>query len=149
MVSAEENGERNLTEMFMRFTMHHRFKADFCNPDSPNEKGNVENKVGYLRRNYLLPPPEIEDLDKFNSEILIKCTEDMNREHYIKKEPIKTLFDEDLSAFIPLPKEKFRIFELLKVKTDKYSFIHFDKNSYSTSPEFKECELWLEVGRTR
>ncbi|MDR0918494.1 MAG: hypothetical protein LBM93_04500 [Oscillospiraceae bacterium] len=26
---------------------------------------------------------------------------------------MKTLFDEDLSAFIPLSKEKFRVFELL------------------------------------
>ena len=60
VVHIEEHGKRRLTEMFMRFTMHHRFKAEFCNPDSPNEKGNVENKVGYLRRNYLLPPPMIE-----------------------------------------------------------------------------------------
>ena len=52
VIHIEEHGRRKLTEMFMRFTMHHRFKAEFCNPDSPNEKGNVENKVGYLRRNY-------------------------------------------------------------------------------------------------
>lgn len=50
--------------------MHNRFKAEFCNPDSPNEKGNVENRVGYIRRNYLLPPPKIKDLDKFNDSIL-------------------------------------------------------------------------------
>lgn len=61
VVHIEEHGQRKITEMFMRFTMHHRFKADFCNPESPHEKGNVENKVGYLRRNYLLPPPRIED----------------------------------------------------------------------------------------
>ena len=42
VVHIEEYGERQLTEMFMRFTMHHRFKAEFCNPDSPQEKGNVE-----------------------------------------------------------------------------------------------------------
>ena len=47
VVHVEEHGNRKVTEMFMRFTMHHRFKAEFCNPDSPNEKGNVENKVGY------------------------------------------------------------------------------------------------------
>jgi len=35
---------------------------------------------------------------------------------------------------------------LEKVKTDKYSFIHFDKNRYSTSPEYAECEMWLEAG---
>jgi transposase len=35
VVHIEEHGKRQLTEMFMRFTMHHRFKAEFCNPDSP------------------------------------------------------------------------------------------------------------------
>jgi transposase len=66
VVHIEEHGRRTLTEMFMRFTMHHRFKAEFCNPDSPQEKGNVECKVGYIRRNYLLPPPTVkthEDLE--------------------------------------------------------------------------------------
>ena len=142
----EENGERKLTEMFMRFTMHHRFKADFCNPDSPNEKGNVENKVGYLRRNLLLPPPKIEDLDKFNANLLDECMLDLEREHYVKKELMSELFQLEKEALIPLPKEKFRVFELIKVKTDKYSFIRFDKNQYSTSPEYNECEMWLEVG---
>jgi len=52
--------------------MHHRFKAELCNPDSPQEKVNVENKVGYIRRNYLLPPPEIVDLEAFNAELLEK-----------------------------------------------------------------------------
>jgi len=66
VIHVEEHGERKLTEMFMRFAMHHRFKAEFCNPDSPHEKGNVENKVGYIRRNVLLPPPKIEDIDTFN-----------------------------------------------------------------------------------
>jgi len=145
VVHIEEHGKRKLTDMFMRFTMHHRFKAEFCNPDSPNEKGNVENKVGYIRRNYLLPPPKIEDLDKFNRELLEKCLADLNREHYVKKELIRELFSAEKEALIPLPRERFRVFTLEKVKTDKYSFIHFDKNQYSTSPEYAECEMWLEV----
>jgi len=146
VVHIEEHGKRTLTEIFMRFTMHHRFKAEFCNPDSPNEKGNVENKVGYLRRNYLLPPPVIEDLDSFNQNLLQQCMEDLNREHYVKKEQISDLFAAEQEALIPLPRERFRVFTLEKVKTDKYSFIQFDNNRYSTSPEYSECEMWLEVG---
>jgi transposase len=146
VVHIEEHGKRRLTEMFMRFAMHHRFKAEFCNPDSPHEKGNVENKVGYIRRNYLLPPPVIEDLDAFNQELLERCMADLEREHYVKKEQIVDLFTAEQEALIPLPRERFRVFELIKVKTDKYSFIHFERNQYSTSPEYTECEMWLEVG---
>ena len=146
VVHIEGHGERKLTEMFMRFVMHHRFKAEFCNPDSPQEKGNVENKVGYLRRNYLLPPPQIEDLEAFNLSLLEQCMADLQREHYVKKEQIIDLFRAEQEALIPLPRERFRVFTLEKVKTDKYSFIHFDKNQYSTSPEYAECEMWLEAG---
>ena len=146
VVHIEEHGKRKITEMFMRFTMHHRFKAEFCNPDSPQEKGNVENKVGYIRRNYLLPPPKIEDLESFNRDLLEQCMADLQREHYVKKEQISDLFKAEQEALIPLPRERFRVFTLEKVKTDKYSFIRFDNNPYSTSPEYAECEMWLEIG---
>ena len=148
VVHIEEHGKRKLTEMFMRFTMHHRFRAEFCNPDSPNEKGNVENKVGYIRRNYLLPPPKIEDLNTFNNNLLGVCMNDLQREHYVKKEQISDLFAAEQEALIPLPRERFRVFTLEKVKTDKYSFIHYDNNQYSTAPEYFECEMWLEAGTT-
>ena len=146
VVHIEEDGKRKLTEMFMRFTMHHRFKAEFCNPDSPQEKGNVENKVGYIRRNFLLPPPRIEDLEDFNRKLLKCCMADLQREHYAKKEQISNLFSAEREALIPLPRERFRVFRLEKIKTDKYSFVHFEKNRYSTSPEYSQCEMWLEIG---
>jgi len=148
VVHIEEHGKRKLTEMFMRFAMHHRFKAEFCNPDSPQEKGNVENKVGYLRRNFLLPPQKIEDLEAFNRNLLEKCMADLQREHYVKKEQMNQLFAAEQEALVPLPRERFRVFTLEKVKTDKYSFIRFDNNRYSTAPEYFECEMWLEIGTT-
>jgi transposase len=40
-------GDRELTERFERFKAHYGFQAIFCNPNAGNEKGNVENKVGY------------------------------------------------------------------------------------------------------
>ena len=146
VVHIEKHGERTLTDMFMRFTMHHRFKAEFCNPDSPHEKGNVENKVGYLRRNYLLPPPEITDLAAFNADLLDICMADLEREHYTIGEQISDLFAQEQAAFIPLPREPFRVFSIEKIKTDKYSFFKFDTNRYSTSPEYTKCEMWLEIG---
>jgi len=146
VVHIEENGKRQLTEMFMRFVMHHRFKAEFCNPDSGHEKGNVENKVGYIRRNYLLPPPVISDLEAFNKELLEKCMTDLDREHYVKKQPIRELFTLEQEGLLPLPGEPFRVFILETVKTDKYSFIRFENNRYSTAPQYIECEMWLEIG---
>jgi transposase len=149
VVHIEEHGKRKLTEMFMRFAMHHGFKAEFCNPDAPQEKGSVENKVGYIRRNFLLPPPIVEsheDLERLNQKLLDDCMQDLNREHYIKKERMSTLFAEEQKAMISLPREPFRVFSLEKAKTDGYSFVRFDNNRYSTTPDYPECEVWLEIG---
>ena len=38
------------------------FSCRFCNPASGNEKGSVENKVGYTRRNLLVPLPLLAEI---------------------------------------------------------------------------------------
>lgn len=48
-------GEVRLTHVFESFLLHHRIEARFCNPYSGNEKGGVENAVGFLRRNLMVP----------------------------------------------------------------------------------------------
>lgn len=64
-----EGRERILTEGFSRFKLHYRFQADFCNPAAGNEKGNVENKVGYTRRNLFVKLSIT--VDTFNSRIAL------------------------------------------------------------------------------
>lgn len=48
----KEYGKRDLTNGFIRFMMHHGYQSNFCNPNSGNEKGSAEAKVGYHRRNF-------------------------------------------------------------------------------------------------
>jgi transposase len=44
---------------------------EFCNPAKGNEKGLVENLVGFIRRSVLVPLPRVKDIDELN-QILIK-----------------------------------------------------------------------------
>ena len=87
-----KDGERVLTDGFTRFMLHYRFQADFCNPASGNEKGNVENKVGYSRRNAFVPVPVITSFEEFNEQLLEWCEKDADRLHYKHKVPIRELF---------------------------------------------------------
>jgi hypothetical protein len=89
-----------------------------------------------------------EDLERLNQKLLEDCTKDLNREHYVKQEQISDMFAEEQKALISLPREQFRVFKVEKAKTDGYSFVRFDNNRYSTSPEYPECEVWLEIGTT-
>lgn len=44
-------GEVTESRLFSQFRAHYRFESRYCNPYSGNEKGSVENAVGFLRRN--------------------------------------------------------------------------------------------------
>ena len=133
-------GGRVITDRFQRFSEHYRFKAVFMNPQSGWEKGNVENKVGYLRRNELVPVPDFSDLEVKNAELLVACDRDMDREHYDKSRKISELFAEDKSAFLPLPSVRFDTAGYGSATTDKYGRFTLDDGAhrYSVSPEF--CE---------
>ena len=129
-----KDGERTLTDGFSRFMLHYRFQADFCNPASGNEKGNVENKVGYSRRNFFVPVPTITSFEEFNQELWEKCEEDGDRPHYMKKTRINDLWEEDRAELLKLPVYPFRIFRYASLAVSKNGFATVDTNRYSLSP---------------
>mgnify|MGYP000753776983 CR=1 FL=1 len=77
-----------------------RFAYSFCNPASGNEKGNVENKVGFIRRNLFTPPAQVHNIDIFNKHLLDKCPRLSDKPHWIKGEPESQLFVEDSLCLI-------------------------------------------------
>ena len=98
------DGGRETTEKFNLFADHYGFRSIFCNPDSGNEKGNVENKVGYSRRNYMVPIPHFVCLEDYNKQLLKDFDEDLDREHYRKDAVLSELFEEDRKELLPLPR---------------------------------------------
>ena len=127
--------ERVITDGFYRFMLHHRFGADFCNPASGNEKGNVENKVGYDRRNMLVPVPVIEDFDSFNEKLLQRCDEDHNRLHYKHGVLISELWEQERRHLLTLPEYEYEVFRYDALTVDKNGFVVIDTNKYGLSPE--------------
>ena len=143
-----KGGGREMTERFTRFCEHYRFKPVFMNPESGWEKGNVENKVGYLRRNMLVPVPQFPKLSEKNVELLHACDANMQREHYDKGRMISELFQEDKAALLPLPTVRFDTSSFGSTVTDKYGRFALDngKHRYSASPEY--CEKVIQYRLT-
>jgi hypothetical protein len=138
-------GKRKISEGFYRFMAQYLFEGKFCNPGSGNEKGSVEGKVGYHRRNYLVPIPEFKDILKFNKALLKKADEDMNRQHYRKKRPICELFQEELDSMNELPPIPYDVCRYTFLKADKCGRIRFENNSYSTSPKLAGRKVRVKV----
>ena len=139
-------GERDLTDGFLRFMMHYGFASNFCNPDSGHEKGSVENKVGYHRRNMFVPVPEFNDLRGYNKELLSRCDLDMNRGHYKGIGMINELFIGDRQEFFKLPTVPFEAFTQKFAKADKYGKVKFDGKIYSASPTVAGSEVIVKAG---
>lgn len=142
------DGGRKLNERFSRFCNHYRITPVFMNPSSGWEKGSVENKVGYLRRNLITPSPHFTSLAEENRELLKLCDADMQRQHYDKPGKfIDELFEADKVAFHPLPPTKFDTALYMTVKTDKYGKFTLDsgKHRYSVSPDLSLTFVHLKI----
>jgi hypothetical protein len=133
-------------ELFLRFKCHYGFQVTFCNPNSGNEKGNVENKVGYTRRNFFVPMPSFDDVETFNRELLERCEADWQREHYKKGQSIAGLFDEEKVKFLYLPGKPFNVERYEQHKADGYGKVCVDgKHYYSSSPEHAYNEMVIGI----
>lgn len=131
-----EGTERVLSDGFYRFKLQHRFETDFCNPASGNEKGNVENKVGYDRRNLLVPVPTIEDFAAFNEELFTRCDADHDRNHYRHQTKISELWAEEKEKLLTLPEYEYEVFRYESLTVSKYGLVVIDTNNYGLSPTF-------------
>ncbi len=140
-------GERGTTERFDRFREHYRFHAVFMNPGEGHEKGNVENKVGYQRRNFLVPVPRFLSLSDFNKHLLILCEEDANREHYRYNETIEERFVEDLRHCHPLPEIEFDLSGKRSITTNNWGkfYLHKGMHEYSASPKHANMTVQLKL----
>jgi len=141
------NGERMLTDDFLRFMEHYRFEAAFCNVEAGHEKGNIENKVGYHRRNLLVPVPRFKSLSEFNKELLQKCEMDSEREHYRKNATIEALYSKDKIALLDLPAVPLDVSKYLTVKTNGYGRFYLNNglHEYSVSPKYANCRVLVKI----
>lgn len=129
-----KDGERVLTDGFNRFMLHYRFRAEFCNPASGNEKGNVENKVGYSRRNAFVPIPSISSFEAFNEYLWEWCEKDAERKHYKKNATIQELWKEDEAKLLKLPEYPFSVFRYSTLTVNKNGFVVIESNKYGLPP---------------
>ncbi len=140
-----QDRKRSLTRSFQEFKWHYRFEANFCNPGKGNEKGHVENKVGYIRRNWMSPMPVISDLDEFNDYLKKEMIKDRNRQHSSKNCLISELWQEDMESLLKLPQEPREIFRIETARANKYGEIKLEEEIYHVPQAHYRQNLILKV----
>jgi len=69
-----------LQESFIPIVAHYAFDTRFCNIASGNEKGLVENLVGYARRNCMVPVPRVASWEELNDKLQRFCNNYMKHQ---------------------------------------------------------------------
>jgi hypothetical protein len=141
----DKYGDAIPTERFLRFATHYGFEPVFCNPNSGNEKGNVENKVGYFRNNIFIPFIKCNDLKSTNKDILSTCDTDNLKDHYKHQVPQIELFEQEKSLMHTITKVSFDTAKYEKRRVNKYGHIAFDKCMYSVSPRYVNEYVWVKI----
>lgn len=135
------------TLVFEQCAAHYGFSYTFCNPYAGHEKGGVENKVGTQRRNLLVPIPHIWDMANYNTRLLNRCMDMAQKDHYLKGEPERQLFQEDVFALSCLPDKPFACVSINYAKADKKGRIRIGgQHWYSTDPTFAGQEMIVALG---
>jgi len=133
--------ERKLTKEFLRLQSHYLFQEHFCLVRRPNEKGHVERLVGFARRNFLVPVPQINSLEMLNQQLRDRCLADLAERTRGKPAPKHELLREDQAAFLPLPKQPIEVRRVEPVTVNSESLVRFDTNDYSVPVQFAHRKL--------
>jgi len=133
------------SKLFAAFKLHYRSQSRYCNPYSGHEKGSVENAVGFLRRNLMVPLPVADSLAELNERLLNQCDKLGQTPHYRQGRSINDLFKEDLQACLELPGIGFDPVRYESRKADRTGNIQIDANTYAAGPAFYGRTLTVAI----
>jgi len=122
---------RQLTTEFLRLQGHFAFACHFCGVRHPQEKGHVENGVGYVRRNFLVPVPQVDCWEEANTKLAQACQREFARPGADRRHTTAELLAADRAAFLALPAEPFEARRVELVRINALSLGRFDGNDYS------------------
>lgn len=129
------------TDGFLRLQSHYLFEHHFCLVRRPNEKGHVENLLGFARRNFLVPVPEVDSLEALNEQLAERCRQDLERRVRGKPATKEELLTEERSQLLPLPKQAFEARRIETPKVNSESLVRFDGNDYSVPTQYAHRQV--------
>lgn len=130
---------------FTAFRSYYLFASHFCNLDAGHEKGQVEHGVGYVRRNALVPIPEVDSFAALNALLLQWCHDQDQRQVAGQPQPIGVMWAEEQPRLRPLPAAPFPCVVTATATLTPYSQVVFETNRYSVPADRAVRKLLLRA----
>lgn len=139
------DGTAARTRLFSLFRAHYGFGPRFRDPYSGHGKGSVENAVGFVRRNLMVPMPSAEGFQTLTRVWLDECGRVAGSDHCRHDVPVIELFEAEKDHMLPLPGVRFDPCDWRSVKADKTGAAAIDANRYPAGPKWRSMRLQAGV----
>ena len=116
---------------FVALRSHYLFASHFCTPGQGNQKGEVEHAVGFGRRNFLVPIPQVASFAAPNALLLARCQEDDTRQVARQAVTIGEAWALERPLLRVLPAQDYAFCVSKPVALTPYSQVEFANNRYS------------------
>ena len=126
-----EGRNRQEQEGYIVFRSHYLFESHFCTPGQGHEKGRVEKGVGFGRRNFMVPIPNMASFKQLNEHLLASCLADDSRRVDRQPVTIGEAWEMEKLHLLPLPERDFDCCVNRPATLNPYSQVVLDTNRYS------------------
>ena len=135
---------RELTAGFLQLVSHYLFGHHFCLVRRANEKGVVEGLVRYSRQNFLVPVPQVRDLEDLNAYLRTRCRDDLRRRVRGQTRSKEQLLGEEQLSFLPPPFTPFEACRIQPAQVNSELLVRFDDNDYSVPRAYAYQEVTVK-----
>ncbi len=131
---------------YLDFANHYGFTIKACNVRKGNEKGRVENGVGYVKKN-LLNGLQIPDFSVVNptAQIWLETIANVRIHGETHKRPVDLFAEEQPCLQIAAPGQPYDIGAVLPVRASNRFRVTHETNRYSVPAEYASTALTLKV----
>jgi transposase len=149
--------KKKLHSVFIDFSTHYGFRIRLCNPSKPNEKGTVENGVGYVRREAFSLRKDFATIEEANEYLSRECDQINSELPQTRRETREKALEKERESFRPLPQGEWDNYQTEIRHINKYSMIAVDGHTYSVPDTYcggviqirkrtDQIELWEDKG---
>jgi len=130
---------------YLDFANHHGFTITPCGVGKGNEKGRVENGVGYVKKN-LLAGLELPDFHAMApaAKQWLDTVANVRIHGETRRKPIE-MFQEERASLLPLPSHPYDIGTISQVRASSQFRVSLDSNRYSVPAEYAGSHLTLKT----
>jgi transposase len=129
---------------YLAFADHYGFTISACNVGAGNEKGRVENAVGYVKKNFLAGL-DIPDFAAIHPAVRhwLDTVANVRIHGQTRKKPVE-LFEEERAYLSALPAHPYDVATVSQVRASSQFRVTVDTNRYSVPAEYSGAALTLK-----